>query len=79
MFVLLIVATMTLLEMTFAWMNHIIKIGYKRPLTEKDVWKLDTWDQTETLFNCFQRTWEEECKKSKPYLLRALHSSFGGR
>ncbi|KAL0552183.1 hypothetical protein IC582_011287 [Cucumis melo] len=53
MFVLLIVATMTLLEMTFAWMNHIIKIGYKRPLTEKDVWKLDTWDQTETLFNWF--------------------------
>ena len=23
--------------------------GYKRPITEKDVWKLDTWDQTETL------------------------------
>ena len=23
--------------------------GYRKPLTEKDVWKLDTWDQTETL------------------------------
>uniref|UniRef100_A0A9I9EC19 Uncharacterized protein n=1 Tax=Cucumis melo TaxID=3656 RepID=A0A9I9EC19_CUCME len=31
--------------MTFAWMNHIMKIGYKRPLTKNDVWKLDIWDQ----------------------------------
>lgn len=26
-----------------------MKLGYKRPLTDKDIWKLDTWDQTETL------------------------------
>lgn len=25
--------------------------GYKKPITEKDVWKLDTWDRTETLNN----------------------------
>ncbi|KAK6150130.1 hypothetical protein DH2020_017655 [Rehmannia glutinosa] len=25
------------------------QLGYRRPLTEKDVWKLDTWDRTETL------------------------------
>lgn len=26
-----------------------MKQGYKRPITEKDVWKLDSWDETETL------------------------------
>lgn len=33
----------------FSWMNPLMLLGYKRPLTEKDIWKLDTWDQTETL------------------------------
>jgi len=26
-----------------------MKQGYRKPITEKDVWKLDKWDQTETL------------------------------
>lgn len=30
-------------------MNGLMELGYKRPLTEKDVWKLDTWDRTRTL------------------------------
>lgn len=28
-----------------------MKLGYKRPLTEKDVWKLDMWDRTETVYD----------------------------
>ncbi|XP_054779362.1 ABC transporter C family member 2-like isoform X2 [Prosopis cineraria] len=40
-------------KITFAWMNPIMKLGYQRPLTDKDVWKLDTWDRTETLNNKF--------------------------
>ncbi|XP_038877674.1 ABC transporter C family member 2-like isoform X2 [Benincasa hispida] len=60
-------------------MDHIMKIGYRRPLTERDIWKLDTWDRTETLYNNFQKTWVEESQKSKPWLLRALNSSLGGR
>ena len=24
--------------------------GFQKPLTEKDVWKLDTWDLTDTLY-----------------------------
>ncbi|CAK9309360.1 unnamed protein product [Citrullus colocynthis] len=66
-------------KITFAWMDNIMKLGYKRPLTEKDIWKLDTWDQTETLYNNFQKTWVEESHKSRPWLLRALNSSLGGR
>ncbi|KAG8365655.1 hypothetical protein BUALT_Bualt18G0128600 [Buddleja alternifolia] len=66
-------------KITFAWMNPIMQLGYKRPLTEKDVWKLDTWDKTETLYESFQRSWAEEIQKPKPWLLRALNRSFGGR
>jgi hypothetical protein len=30
-----------------------MKLGYERPITEKDVWKLDAWERTETLNNKF--------------------------
>ncbi|XP_022762662.1 ABC transporter C family member 12-like isoform X1 [Durio zibethinus] len=53
--------------------------GYRRPLTERDVWKLDTWDQSETLIQKFHRCWVKETQRSKPWLLRALNSSLGGR
>lgn len=26
-----------------------MKQGYRKPVTEKDVWKLDKWDETQTL------------------------------
>ncbi|KAG8365653.1 hypothetical protein BUALT_Bualt18G0128400 [Buddleja alternifolia] len=67
------------IEIIFAWMNPIMQLGYKRPLTEKDVWKLDSWDRTETLNYSFQRSWAEEMQKPKPWLLRALNRSLGGR
>lgn len=63
----------------FGWMNPLMTLGYKRPLTEKDIWKLDTWDQTETLNSRFEKAWAEECRKPKPWLVRALHRSLGGR
>ncbi|KAL5715506.1 Canalicular multispecific organic anion transporter 1 [Ranunculus cassubicifolius] len=63
----------------FGWMTPLMQQGYKRPITEKDVWKLDTWDQTETLNTKFQRCWLEESQKPKPWLLRALNYSVGGR
>lgn len=63
----------------FAWMDPLMHLGYKRPLTEKDIWKLDDWDQTETLNSKFQIYWAEEVRKPKPWLLRALHRSLGGR
>ncbi|XP_016548338.2 ABC transporter C family member 2 isoform X2 [Capsicum annuum] len=66
-------------KITFSWMNPLMQLGYKRPLTDKDVWKLDTWDQTETLNNSFQKSWAEESQRPKPWLLRALNRSLGGR
>ncbi|KAJ8538757.1 hypothetical protein K7X08_030053 [Anisodus acutangulus] len=66
-------------KIIFSWMNPLMELGYKRPLTDKDVWKLDTWDQTETLNNSFQKSWAEESQRPKPWLLRALNRSLGGR
>ncbi|KAK7303090.1 hypothetical protein RJT34_13989 [Clitoria ternatea] len=66
-------------KILFSWMGPIMKLGYERPLTERDVWKLDTWDRTETLLNRFQKCWDQESRKSKPWLLRALNASLGGR
>ncbi|XP_049415408.1 ABC transporter C family member 2-like [Solanum stenotomum] len=66
-------------QILFSWMNPLMQLGYKRPLTEKDVWKLDIWDRTETLNNSFQKSWAEESQRPKPWLLRALNRSLGGR
>ncbi|XVE94233.1 hypothetical protein REPUB_Repub01dG0264000 [Reevesia pubescens] len=63
----------------FGWITPLLQQGYKRPITERDVWKLDTWDQTETLIQKFHRCWFKETQRSKPWLLRALNCSLGGR
>lgn len=39
------------LEILFEWMTPLMQLGHKRPITEKDIWKLDSWDKTETLNN----------------------------
>ncbi|KAK3432705.1 hypothetical protein EUGRSUZ_D00231 [Eucalyptus grandis] len=40
----------------FGWMTPLMQQGYKRPITEKDVWKLDYWDRTEELIKMFAST-----------------------
>jgi len=37
----------------FGWITPLMKQGYRKPVTEKDVWKLDKWDETETLAEKF--------------------------
>jgi len=37
----------------FSWMNPLMKLGYERALNEKYIWKLDTWEHTNTLINKF--------------------------
>ncbi|CAN8313677.1 unnamed protein product [Cochlearia groenlandica] len=64
----------------FDWITPLMRLGYRKTLTEKDVWQLDKWDRTETLIKSFQRCWtEEKSQRRKPWLLRALNSSLGGR
>ncbi|KAH7661164.1 Xenobiotic-transporting ATPase protein [Dioscorea alata] len=66
-------------RLSFAWMNPLMQLGFKRAITIIDVWKLDTWDETETLNNRFQNCWVEEQQRSRPCLLRALHCTLGAR
>ncbi|KAL3322636.1 hypothetical protein AABB24_039965 [Solanum stoloniferum] len=66
-------------RITFGWITPLLRQGYNRPITEKDVWKLDSWDKTETLSARFRRCWTEESRRKKPWLLRALNCSLGGR
>ncbi|KAK4782038.1 hypothetical protein SAY86_016140 [Trapa natans] len=63
----------------FSWMTPLMRKGYKNPITEKDVWELDTWDQTDTLIKTFHDAWVEETKRPRPWLLRALNNSLGRR
>uniref|UniRef100_A0A7N0VJT6 ABC-type xenobiotic transporter n=1 Tax=Kalanchoe fedtschenkoi TaxID=63787 RepID=A0A7N0VJT6_KALFE len=63
----------------FEWITPLMRQGHKQPITEKDVWKLDAWDQTERLHEKFQRCWVEESQRSKPSLLRTLNCSLGRR
>lgn len=63
----------------FGWMTPLMEQGYRKPITEKDVWTLDTWDQAEILSRKFQKCWAEESQKSKPWLLRCLNNCVGGR
>lgn len=63
----------------FGWMSPLMKLGYQRPLTDKDVWLLDSWDMTEQLYRDFQKAWEEERAKPNPWLLRSLNKALGAR
>jgi hypothetical protein len=31
-------------------MTPLMQQGYRRPITDKDIWKLDSWDEAETLY-----------------------------
>ncbi|KAI4297480.1 hypothetical protein L6164_037369 [Bauhinia variegata] len=66
-------------RLSFGWITPIMQQGYRKPITEKDVWKLDTWDQTQILNEKFQHCWMLESQRSNPSLLRALNSSLGKR
>lgn len=63
----------------FNWMTPLMKLGFKKPLVDSDIWQLDEWDQADVLYNDFQLCWEKELTKSKPWLLSAIHRSNGPR
>ncbi len=63
----------------FDWMTPLMRLGYKRPIGDKDIWQLDNWDKTEILYSNFQQYWDEERTRPNPWLLRALNRSLGAR
>ncbi|CAI5980420.1 unnamed protein product [Closterium sp. NIES-65] len=66
-------------RLTFGWMTPLMALGYRRPIEDSDVWRLNDGDRTATVYGRFEREWREEKARPKPWLLRALHSCFGRR
>ncbi|KAK9936894.1 hypothetical protein M0R45_013714 [Rubus argutus] len=62
----------------FGWMTPLMQLGYRKPITEADVWKLDTWDQTETLIQGFQKSLEEGSGWEAFSRLAMIFLSFAG-
>ncbi|KAK7487177.1 hypothetical protein BaRGS_00021529 [Batillaria attramentaria] len=51
--------------LNFWWMTKMVVIGYKRDLTESDLWQLNRSEQSDTLVPVFERAWREESKGPK--------------
>ena len=61
----------------FWWMNDVLKLGNKRPLTEKDLFHLPEDHKAEVLVEEAERNWLEELKRTqskgkKPRLWKAM-------
>jgi len=65
--------------LTFGWMTPLMKYGYKKYLTEDDLWNLAKRDTTKATSAVFQEAWEYELEhRKKPSLWLAIFSSFKG-
>lgn len=62
--------------LTFGWLTPMIKYGYKTPLEDSDIWYLSKNDRTKTVFAKLDKNWQEERKKDKPSMFRALRKTF---
>lgn len=45
-------------KLTFWWFNALIFKGWKRPLTEEDLWDLPVWNRSSYLFQEFNKLWK---------------------
>ncbi|KAI9645824.1 ATP-binding cassette glutathione S-conjugate transporter ycf1 [Ciborinia camelliae] len=65
--------------LTFGWMTPMMKNGYKKYLTEDDLWNLAKRDTTKSCSETFQEAWDYEIEhKKKPSLWMAIFRSFSG-
>ncbi|KAG8721625.1 hypothetical protein FRC09_007599 [Ceratobasidium sp. 395] len=65
-------------RLTFGWMTPLMKLGYKRYITEKDVTALPPGDMARTLSDKLQYYWSRQLRSSKPSLWSALFRAYGG-
>ncbi|TGO17401.1 hypothetical protein BTUL_0018g00680 [Botrytis tulipae] len=65
--------------LTFGWMTPMMKQGYKKYLTEDDLWNLAKRDTTKSCSETFQEAWDYEIEHKKtPSLWMAIFRSFSG-
>lgn len=65
--------------LTFSWMTPLMREGYKKFLTEDDLWNLAERDTTQATSSVFQEAWDHELEHRKhPSLWMAIFRSFSG-
>lgn len=65
--------------LTFSWMTPMMRYGYKKFLTEDDLWNLAKRDTTKATGEAFQKAWDAELEhKKNPSLWMAIFRSFSG-
>jgi hypothetical protein len=65
--------------LTFSWMTPMMRQGYKKFLTEDDLWNLAKRDTTKATGEAFQRAWDRELENKKgPSLWMAIFRAFSG-
>jgi len=65
--------------LTFSWMTPLMGYGYKKYLTEEDLWNLAKRDTTKSTGESFQRAWDHELQyKEHPSLWMAIFRAFNG-
>ncbi|KAF2404486.1 multidrug resistance-associated protein 1 [Trichodelitschia bisporula] len=63
--------------LTFGWMTPLMRYGYKRFLTQDDLWNLRKRDTTKATGTKFAKAWRKEAKKKHPNLWLAMLHAFG--
>ena len=65
--------------LTFSWMTPMMRQGYKKFLTEEDLWNLAKRDTTKSTGDAFGKAWEYELENRKnPSLWMAIFNAFSG-
>lgn len=62
--------------LTFSWMTPMMKQGYKKYLTQDDMWNLRERDTTRATGSVLQEAWTLELEKKRPSLWIALFRAF---
>ncbi|KAI5806479.1 multidrug resistance-associated protein 1 [Peziza echinospora] len=64
--------------LTFSWMTAMMKAGYRKFLTEDDLWDVRKIDSTRYTETKFTEAWDKQLKKKNPSLWLAMFGAFGG-
>uniref|UniRef100_A0AAY4BSE5 Multidrug resistance-associated protein 1 n=1 Tax=Denticeps clupeoides TaxID=299321 RepID=A0AAY4BSE5_9TELE len=61
-------------KITFWWITKLLVQGFKRPLEEKDLWCLNSEDQSQKVVPQLVRCWNHECSKVKRTSEKTVYS-----
>ena len=60
--------------LSFWWITPLMVLGFKKPLTQEDLWALNPKDEAGYVSEQFEEAWDEELKKPKYHHYLPRHS-----